>query len=577
MLQNKFNFDRIRSKILLGNALVLVVMIIIVICSAVNFYQTKASLTTTDQVYVPQIEVASSIKETVLKQNVTVLNYINTPSLAIKDDYRDLDRTFAADYQQVSQLALTMHDNNLVAEINQLKEQHDNFSLIANNIFSHSDKSDPLLVKTLIQNYTIAVQKVAGSAAMLATNYNKFLQNSLASTENQLDLALVIMISLAIIALVAAITLTIILARKITAPMEAMIEVSQKIAQGDLRERVNLHDRGEVGSLATSFNSMVEKLSGLIRDIIYAGDYIVNVSQDFGRQANDSSLASDTADSVLKAVVDSSAHQSVTVGSLLNSAHSVAKSIEQINDKIEQVNRHNTETVNLAEQGQKSVEEGFDQMAVIRSTMGYLGNALNELVTFNGEISRTTSLIENFAEQTNMLALNAAIEAARVGEQGKGFAVVADEVRKLADESAKSAVQIRQVIDKIEEKSDATVESMRESETVVASGLAAMQKVGSSLTQMVGYINSSASQFKELVAESAEMATNGKIIVSDIEDLQLIAQETVSHSDNLGKVIKRQSGAMVAAATSLGEIATTLEQSAGKFELADVVKGRTDK
>ena len=47
-----------------------------------------------------------------------------------------------------------------------------------------------------------------------------------------------------------------------------------------------------------------------------------------------------------------------------------------------------------------------------------------------------------------MLALNASIEAARAGEAGKGFAVVADQIGKLASDSAKSAVNTRELIDK---------------------------------------------------------------------------------------------------------------------------------
>ena len=44
--------------------------------------------------------------------------------------------------------------------------------------------------------------------------------------------------------------------------------------------------------------------------------------------------------------------------------------------------------------------------------------------------------------------MNASIEAARAGEAGKGFAVVADQIGKLAADSAKSAVNTRDLIDK---------------------------------------------------------------------------------------------------------------------------------
>ncbi|HZW82923.1 MAG TPA: methyl-accepting chemotaxis protein, partial [Candidatus Deferrimicrobium sp.] len=274
-------------------------------------------------------------------------------------------------------------------------------------------------------------------------------------------------------------------------------------------------------------------------------------------------------DSVLRAVLDSSQSQSRTISSILNSANHVASAIHQIDLVIQEVNTQNQQTSNLAEHGQESVDQGFQQMSIIRETMGYLAQTVWQLTNYLGQISHIINLMENFTGQTNMLALNAAIEAARVGEQGKGFAVVANEIRKLADESSKSLEKIREVILKIEQQSEETVQTMEDSKVVVESGAHAMQTVSASLKEIINYVNNSVQEFEGLVAASNDISKSSTLIVKDISNLQAQAKQTVEHSNTLGTVVTRQSRAVLEAAASLGDIAATLEQSTSKFVLSE--------
>jgi methyl-accepting chemotaxis protein len=68
------------------------------------------------------------------------------------------------------------------------------------------------------------------------------------------------------------------------------------------------------------------------------------------------------------------------------------------------------------------------------------------------EIRKMVDNIKKIAKQSNLLALNAAIEAARVGEIGKGFSVVAGEFRKLSDDTNRIAIEIKFIVDELEEE-----------------------------------------------------------------------------------------------------------------------------
>ena len=153
-------------------------------------------------------------------------------------------------------------------------------------------------------------------------------------------------------------------------------------------------------------------------------------------------------------------------------------------------------------------------------------DAMDKINETSKNISNIIIEIEDIASQTNLLSLNAAIEAARAGEAGRGFAVVADQIRNLADQSAKSAVSTKQLIEesinKVEVGNQAAVKT---SETLM------------NVVKLMQTIAESSRDISEMVtkeSESIEQADQGIIRISEVvQSNSATAQETSATSEEL--------------------------------------------
>jgi methyl-accepting chemotaxis protein len=236
------------------------------------------------------------------------------------------------------------------------------------------------------------------------------------------------------------------IAKNISRPIVQAVSSAQRVASGDLTEKINVNQSDELGLLQQAMQEMVAKLKSMVEHISSSAEQQATASEEL------SFITELTNANVTRQ------HQAI---------EQVATAINEMSASIDEVTSNTSEASNAADTSTRLVKTSSIRVNKTIEQILQLSNDITKSKTLIDEVQADTSNIANIlvvikgiADQTNLLALNAAIEAARAGEQGRGFAVVADEVRNLAQNTQNSTVEIESTIKSLELKVNAATESM---------------------------------------------------------------------------------------------------------------------
>ena len=136
----------------------------------------------------------------------------------------------------------------------------------------------------------------------------------------------------------------------------------------------------------------------------------------------------------------------------------------------------------------EEISASTEELAVSASDfsqyMNQLSEAQNEMRREVETTKKILEMINNVAKNTRILGINAGIEAARSGEYGRGFSVVAKEITKLADQSANSVNEIKQLLDKLNDKVEHVANIVKETVQISTGQTAAIEEISQALQHL---------------------------------------------------------------------------------------------
>ncbi|HEX2620155.1 MAG TPA: methyl-accepting chemotaxis protein, partial [Phototrophicaceae bacterium] len=327
-------------------------------------------------------------------------------------------------------------------------------------------------------------------------------------------------------------------AQIISGPIVHLSQTVRQITAGDLSRRVALHQRDEIGQLASSFNQMADSLQHMVETERASKSYLENTVTDYMNSVrnvssgdlttrlnlkdNNSGNSEETGDNLYQLGVNlndmveslntitrqvresvagitsaaaeiqaattqqiaSTTEQDTAVTQTVATVEELRATVQQTAERAQAVSDSALQSVEVSRRGEEAVADTVGGMQFIRQRVENIAETILSLSERTQQIGEIINTVNAIADQSKLLALNASIEAARAGDEGRGFAVVAAEVRQLAEQSRQATARIGEILNEIQQATNTAVMVTEEGSKGAERGVDLVNRAGEAIRDL---------------------------------------------------------------------------------------------